>query len=44
MKDFCGIISAECTKIKVDAKKGPILKDKATASEIINQTGKILEG
>ena len=37
-------VTSKCTKIKVNAKKGPILKDRATAAEIINQTGKILKG
>ena len=37
-------ITSKATKIKVNAKKGRILKDKATAAEIINQVNKILEG
>lgn len=37
-------VTSKATKIKVNAKKGPILKDKATAGEIIAQVGKVLEG
>ncbi len=37
-------ITSRATKIKVDAKKGPILKDKATAAEIIHQVERALEG
>jgi len=36
-------ITSKCTKMKVTAKKGLIFKDKATATEIIYQTDKILE-
>ena len=35
-------ITAKTTQIKVDARKNVILKDKATAAEIIAQVGKIL--
>jgi len=38
------VITSKTTKIKVDARKGPILKDKATATEIIYQVDRILEG
>ncbi|NVM56497.1 MAG: hypothetical protein HWN51_00035 [Desulfobacterales bacterium] len=37
-------VTSRATQIKVNAKKGRVLKDKATAGEIINQVGKILEG
>lgn len=37
-------ITSRATKIKVNAKKGPVLKDRSTAAEIIHQVGKILEG
>jgi len=37
-------ITSKATRIKVDARKSVILKDKATAAEIINQVDKILEG
>lgn len=37
-------ITEKTTKINVDAKKGTILKDRATATEIIEQTERILEG
>jgi hypothetical protein len=37
-------VTAKATKIKVNAKKGRFLKDKATAAEIIHQIDKILEG
>ena len=35
-------ITIKTTQVKVDARKNVILKDKATAAEIINQMGKIL--
>ncbi len=35
-------ITARVTEIRVDARKSAILKDKATAAEIINQVGKNL--
>ena len=35
-------VTPKTTQIKVDARKTFILKDKATAAEIINQVGKIL--
>ena len=35
-------VTSKTTQIKVDARKTFILKDKATAAEIINQVGKIL--
>ena len=37
-------ITGKTTKISVDAKKGAILKDAATAAEIIEQIETILEG
>lgn len=37
-------ITSTCTKMKVNAKKGLLFKDKATATEVIYQTNKILEG
>ncbi|MEW6116637.1 MAG: DUF3568 family protein [Nitrospirota bacterium] len=37
-------ITAKSTKIVVDARKKVVLKDKATAMEIIEQTIRILEG
>ncbi len=37
-------VTSKATKIKVNAKKGLVLKDKATAGEIIAQVGKVLEG
>jgi len=37
-------ITAKSTKISVDAKKGTFIKDRATATEIIEQTERILEG
>ena len=37
-------ITHKSTKISVDAKKGAIVKDRATATEIIEQTERILEG
>jgi len=37
-------ITDKTTKISVDAKKNVVLKDSATAAEIIEQTEKILEG
>ncbi len=37
-------ITSKATKISVNAKKGPMLKDKATAGEIVAQVGRILEG
>jgi len=37
-------ITDKTTKISVDAKKNVVLKDSATAAEIIVQTEKILEG
>ena len=37
-------ITPRTTQISVDAKKNVILKDRATATEIIEQTEKILEG
>ncbi len=36
-------VTSKTTQIKVDARKRVVLKDKATAGEIINQVGKILE-
>ena len=36
-------VTSKATRIKVNAKKGPVFKDKATATEIIYQVGKILE-
>ncbi|MFQ5586889.1 MAG: DUF3568 family protein [Thermodesulfobacteriota bacterium] len=38
------IITPATTKIKVNAKRMVVLKDKPTATEIIEQTGKFLEG
>ncbi|MFH2218355.1 MAG: DUF3568 family protein [Pseudomonadota bacterium] len=35
-------VTPQTTQVKVDARKRFILKDKATAAEIINQVGKIL--
>lgn len=35
-------VTSKTTQIKVDARKRIVLKDKATAAEIINQVGKIL--
>jgi hypothetical protein len=35
-------ITSKTTQVKVDARKNLLLKDKATAAEIINQMGKIL--
>jgi hypothetical protein len=35
-------ITSKTTQVKVDARKNYLLKDKATAAEIINQVGKIL--
>jgi hypothetical protein len=35
-------ITAKTTQVKVDARRRVVLKDKATAAEIINQVGKIL--
>jgi hypothetical protein len=35
-------VTSKTTKVKVDARKRVVLKDKATAVEIINQVGKIL--
>ena len=35
-------VTDKTTKMLVNAKKGMILKDKATANEILNQTGQIL--
>jgi Protein of unknown function (DUF3568) len=35
-------ITSKTTQVKVDARKNILLKDKATAAEIINQMGKIL--
>ena len=35
-------VTTKITQIKVDARKSFVLKDKATAAEIINQVGKIL--
>jgi hypothetical protein len=35
-------VTSKTTKVKVDARKRVVLKDKATAAEIINQVGKIL--
>lgn len=37
-------VTSKTTQVKVDARKSVFLKDKATAAEIINQVGKILEG
>jgi hypothetical protein len=36
-------VTSKTTQVKVDARKQVVLKDKATAAEIINQVGKILE-
>jgi len=36
-------VTSKTTQVKVDARKSVVLKDKATAAEIINQVGKILE-
>lgn len=36
-------VTAKVTKVNVNARKGPIIKDKATASEIIAQVAKALE-
>ena len=36
-------VTSKTTQIKVDARKNVVLKDKATAAEIIHQVGKILE-
>ena len=35
-------VTTKTTQVKVDARKSVVLKDKATAAEIINQVGKIL--
>lgn len=35
-------VTSKTTQIKVDARKRVVLKDKATATEIISQVGKIL--
>jgi hypothetical protein len=35
-------VTSKTTQVKVDARKRVVLKDKATAAEIINQVGKIL--
>jgi len=35
-------VTLKTTQVKVDARKRVVLKDKATAAEIINQVGKIL--
>ncbi|MGD9233420.1 MAG: DUF3568 family protein [Desulfobacterales bacterium] len=35
-------VTSKTTQVKVDARKRVVLKDKATAGEIINQVGKIL--
>ena len=35
-------VTSKTTKIEVDARKHLVLKDKATAAEIINQVGKLL--
>jgi|AP12_2_1047962.scaffolds.fasta_scaffold214625_1 hypothetical protein len=35
-------VTTKTTQVKVDARKRVVLKDKATAAEIINQVGKIL--
>ena len=35
-------VTSKTTQVKVDARKSVVLKDKATAAEIINQVGKIL--
>ena len=35
-------VTSKTTQVKVDARKRFVLKDKATAAEIINQVGKIL--
>ena len=35
-------VTSKTTQVKVDARKNFVLKDKATAAEIINQVGKIL--
>ena len=37
-------VTPKTTRIKVDAREGLVLKDKATATEIISQTEKSLEG
>ena len=36
-------VTAKVTKVNVNARKGPMIKDKATASEIIAQVAKALE-
>ncbi len=36
-------VTSKTTQLKVDARKRVVFKDKATAAEIINQVGKILE-
>jgi len=36
-------VTSKTTKVKVDARKRVVLKDKATAAEIINQVGKSWE-
>lgn len=36
-------VTLKTTQVKVDARKRVLLKDKATAAEIINQVGKFLE-
>jgi hypothetical protein len=35
-------VTTKTTQVKVDARKSVVLKDKATAAEIINQVGKFL--
>jgi hypothetical protein len=35
-------VTSKTTQVKVDAREKVVLKDKATAAEIINQVGKIL--
>ncbi|MBU0768775.1 MAG: DUF3568 domain-containing protein, partial [Proteobacteria bacterium] len=36
-------VTSKTTQVKVDARKRVVFKDKATAGEIINQVGKVLE-
>jgi len=35
-------VTSKTTQVKVDARKNYLLKDKATAAEILNQVGKVL--
>jgi hypothetical protein len=37
-------VTSKATKVKVNAKKGIVQKDKATAAEILHQIDRILEG